>query len=90
MNIDLSNSFTSIFSFIINVFRSVFTWLDTIYIFGGNVSLLDLNIAFAVFGILFTALFAVIRNAVPFGLSNQSDVNGHAKSNRESTKNDKV
>lgn len=64
MNIDLSNSFTSIFAFLINAFRSVLSWLDGIYIYNSSVSLLDLNIAFAVFGVLFTALFAVVKNSV--------------------------
>lgn len=74
MNIDLSSSFTQIFDFIINVFRSVFHWLDTIYIFNSSVSLLDLNIAFAVMGLLFTALFAVVRSGVSYAHSERSDI----------------
>ena len=64
MSHDLSYEFTSILNFLVNAFRSVLSWLDGIYIFNSNVSLLDLNIAFAVFGVLFTALFAVVRNSV--------------------------
>lgn len=82
MSVNLSSSFTQIFDFIIGVFRSVFGWLDGIIIFGDSVSLLDLNIAFAVMGLLFTALFAVVRNGVRFSGSRGD------RSKKESSSND--
>lgn len=80
MNIDLSSTFTAIFAFIINAFRSVLSWLDGIYIYNSNVSLLDLNIALAVFGVLFSALFVVVKNQVKSGISAAD----RAKKQRES------
>lgn len=63
MNINLSNEFAHIISFLVNVFRSVVSWLDGIIIIGDSTSLLDLNIAFTVFSIIVAAVFSVVRVA---------------------------
>ena len=60
MNVNLSASFSSIMAFLVDVFKSVISWLDGIIIIGDSTSLLDLNIALSVFGIIFTAVFAVV------------------------------
>ena len=62
MNVNLSNSFSQIMSFIVNVFKSVIGWLDGIIIIGDSTSLLDLNIAFTVFSIIFVAVFNVVQS----------------------------
>lgn len=61
MNVNLSNEFSQIISFIVGVFKSVIGWLDGIIIIGDSTSLLDLNIAFTVFTILFAAVFNVVK-----------------------------
>ncbi|MCH5197917.1 MAG: hypothetical protein J1E34_03325 [Oscillospiraceae bacterium] len=66
--IHADSAFSAMFSFIKDVFISVITWLDNIYIFG-NISILDLNIAFTVFGVLFTAVFAVVKSSVSNSIS---------------------
>lgn len=63
MNIDASNSFSSVFSFIVSIFKNVLSWMSGIKL-SSNFSLLDLNIAFAVFSILFTVVFSVVRSGV--------------------------
>lgn len=67
MNIDMSSAFSSMFAFVIDIFRSVISWLDGIIVFNGF-SLLDLNIAFTVFGIIFTVLFSVVSSGVSFSM----------------------
>lgn len=64
MNVNLSASFSSIMAFLVNVFKSVISWLDGIIIIGDSTSLLDLNIAFSVFGIIFVAVFSVVKSGV--------------------------
>ena len=66
MNINLSSEFSQIMSFLVNVFLSVIQWLDSIIIIGDNTSLLDLNIAFTIFGIIFAAVFSVVNVAPVF------------------------
>ena len=63
MNIDASSSFSSVMSFLKDVFSSVLSWMSGIKL-AGNFSLLDLNVAFTVFGIIFTLLFTVVRSGV--------------------------
>lgn len=63
MSADGSSSFQSAFAFLKTVFLSVFSWLDGIKIVN-RISLLDLNIAFIVFGIIFTAVFSIVRSGV--------------------------
>lgn len=62
MNVNLSQSFSSIMGLLVNLFRDVISWLDGIIIIGDSTSLLDLNIAFTVFGIIFVAVFSVVRS----------------------------
>lgn len=62
MNINLSNTFSQIIDFLISAFVSVLSWLDGIIIIGDSTSLLDLNIAFTVFSIIFVAVFSVVRS----------------------------
>ena len=62
MNINLSNEFSQIMSFIVNVFKSVIGWLDGIIIIGNSTSLLDINIAFTVFSIILVAVFNVVQS----------------------------
>ena len=62
MNVNASNEFSQIMSFLVHVFGNVISWLDGIIIIGDSTSLLDLNIAFTVFGIIFTAVFSVVKS----------------------------
>lgn len=62
MNINASSEFSSIIDFVVHVFRSVIVWLDGIVIIGDSTSILDLNIAFTVFTIVFAAVFSVVRS----------------------------
>lgn len=62
MNFNFSSQFSQVISFLVRVFTSVLSWLDSIIIIGNNTSLLDLNIAFTVFGIIFAAVFSVVRS----------------------------
>lgn len=64
MNINASSAFTSAVSFVVFVFKSVLDWMDSIILIGNSTSLLDLNIALVVFGIIFTAVFSVVRSGV--------------------------
>ena len=68
MNIDASSSFSSVMSFLKDVFSSVLSWMSGIKL-AGNFSLLDLNVAFTVFGIIFTLLFTVVRSGVNNSIS---------------------
>ena len=68
MNIDASSSFSSVRSFLKDVFSSVLSWMSGIKL-AGNFSLLDLNVAFTVFGIIFTLLFTVVRSGVNNSIS---------------------
>lgn len=63
MNIDASYSFSSIISFLVNVFKTVLSWLQGIHL-AGDFSLFDLWIAFSVFSLMFTLLFTVVRSGV--------------------------
>ena len=63
MNIDMSSSFSAMFSFLTGMFVTVISWLDDIIVFNGF-SILDLNIAFVVFGVIFTVVFSVVRSSV--------------------------
>lgn len=63
MSVDASASFSAVMQFLKTVFSSVLSWLAGIRL-AGTFTLLDLNIAFAVFGIMFTLLFSVVRNSV--------------------------
>lgn len=62
MHFNFSIQFSQVMSFLVRVFTSVLSWLDSIIIIGNNTSLLDLNIAFTVFGIIFAAVFSVVRS----------------------------
>lgn len=83
MNINLSNEFSQIMSFIVNVFKSVISWLDGIIIIGNNTSLLDLNIAFTVFGIIFVAVFSVVHVAPVFAGDTVKESRAVNKANQE-------
>lgn len=58
-----STAFNAIWSFLKTAFLAVISWLDGIKIIN-NISILDLNIAVIVFGILFTAVFSIVHNSV--------------------------
>lgn len=73
MNINLSNEFSQIMSFLVNVFKNVIGWLDGIIIIGDSTSLLDLNIAFTVFGIIFAAVFSVVRSGAVNSMDTVAD-----------------
>lgn len=66
MNINLSSQFSQIISFLVNAFKSVISWLDGIIIIGDQTSLLDLNIAFTIFSIIFVAVFSVVNSTPSF------------------------
>lgn len=78
MNVNISNSFSVIMGFLANVFKSIISWLDGIIIIGDSTSLLDLNIAFTVFGIIFVAVFSVVRS----GAVNAGDSVAHYKADK--------
>lgn len=88
MNIDASSSFSSVMTFIKSVFSSVLSWLSGIRL-AGNFSLLDLNIAFTVFGIMFTLLFTVVRSGVNNSISSVDSAKKEAARSRSSSKSDK-
>lgn len=77
-----SSAFSSAFSFLKSAFISVLSWLDGIKIVNG-ISLLDLNIAIVVFGILFTALFTVVRSGV------NNSIGSVDRARREKARNEK-
>lgn len=52
--------FTESVSFLTAAFKYILNFLDNIILFA-DVSILELNIAFTVFGLLFVALFTVVR-----------------------------
>ena len=85
MNVDMSSSFSAMFSFILDVFRSVISWLDGIIVLNGF-SLLDLNIAFTVFGIIITVLFAVVSSDVSFSMGDVSSKRSVKKNNQNDVK----
>lgn len=64
MSINASSAFSSIVTFIVYVFKNVLQWMDGIIIIGKSTSLLDFNVALIVFGIIFTAVFSVVRSGV--------------------------
>lgn len=82
MNINLSNTFSQIIDFLISAFVSVLSWLDGIIIIGDSTSLLDLNIAFSVFTIIFVAVFSVVRS----GAVNSVDSVSSSRANVERSK----
>lgn len=55
-----STPFTESVSFLTFAFKYILNYLDNIILFA-DVSILELNIAFTVFGLLFVALFTVVR-----------------------------
>ena len=82
-NINLSNSFSQIMSFLVNVFLSVLHWLDSIIIIGDSTSLLDLNIALSVFAIMFVAFFSVVRSSGVYNVDSASDVIAYNRRQRK-------
>lgn len=88
MNVNLSSEFSGIIDFIVTVFRSVVSWLDSIIIIGDNTSLLDLNIAFTVFTIIIAAVFSVVRADATNSMTSVDSARAAAKkrSERSNTK----
>lgn len=84
MNVNIANSFSAIMGFLANVFKSVISWLDGIIIIGDNTSLLDLNIAFTVFGIIFVAVFSVVRSGAVNSMDTVSESRSAADKARAS------
>lgn len=76
--IDGSESVTSVLTFLVNAFRSVVNFLDSVVIFN-DATLLDFHIAVAVFGILFAVLFVTVRSSVGNSISS---VDRSRRSNR--------
>ena len=88
MNINASNEFSQIISFLVQVFGKVISWLDGIILIGDNTSLLDLNIALTVFGIIFVAVFNVVKSGAVNSMdsvssSREAQRRQARKSNRE-------
>lgn len=82
---NLVGVFSSIFDFIVNVFRSVLQWLDSIYILNG-VSLLRFNIGLTIMTLIFTVVFAVVRNGVNVGARRRSSAGSKAGGRRSEGK----
>lgn len=82
---NLVGVFSQIFDFIVNVFRSVLQWLDSIYILNG-VSLLRFNIGLTIMTLIFTVVFAVVRNGVNVGSRRRSQAGSKAGSRRSEGK----
>lgn len=61
MRFNASESFSLIFSSLSEFFKNIINLLDSIIIIGDSTSILDLNIAIAVFSIIFVAVFNVVR-----------------------------
>ena len=83
MDVNISSSFTSIVSFLSYVFQSVISWLDSIIIIGDSTSLLDLNIAFTVFGIIFVSVFSIVRSGAVNSLDTVSESRAAARRERK-------
>ncbi|MBO5395384.1 MAG: hypothetical protein J6A97_00720 [Clostridia bacterium] len=88
MNFNASNEFSQIISFLVQVFGNVISWLDGIIIIGDSTSLLDLNIALTVFGIIFVAVFNVVKSGAVNSMdsvssSRDAQKRQERKSNRE-------
>lgn len=87
MSANGSSAFSASFAFLKSCFISVISWLDGIKIVNG-ISLLDLNIAVVVFGILFTALFTVVRSGVDNSIGSVNRAR-REKARRENARNGK-
>lgn len=90
MYFDASNEFSQIISFLVQVFGNVISWLDGIIIIGDSTSLLDLNIALSVFGIIFTAVFSVVHVAPFYAGDTVNESRAANKANQERIERDLI
>lgn len=84
--IDGSESFITVFHFLINAFRSILNFFDSIFIYT-NTSLLEFFLALSVFAILFSALIVSVRSSIGSSLvlgdrSKRSNSSKRSKSDR--------
>lgn len=85
LDFDASASFGGIWSIIKNVWQSVFSLLNQIKI--GGVSLLFINIALSIFGLIFTIFFAVVKSGVSTSIDSASSVREERRRKKDDDKN---
>lgn len=84
MSADASSSFGSLWSFLVNCFKSVIQWTDGIIIYNGF-SLLDFDIAVLIFGITIAVVLNVVHN---FAFQSESSVHSSREEARRDKKNE--
>lgn len=82
LDFDMTKSFNEIWSELVLVWQWVFTFLNSVKI--GGVSLLFINIALTIFGLIFTVFFAVVKS----GVATSMDVGASARAERRRQKDD--
>lgn len=85
LDFDASSAFGGIWSIIKNVWQTVFSLLNQIKI--GGVSLLFINIALSIFGLIFTIFFAVVKSGVSTSIDSASSVRESKRVREDDIKN---
>ena len=85
LDFDASVAFGGIWSIIKNVWQTVFSLLNQIKI--GGVSLLFINIALSIFGLIFTIFFAVVKSGVSTSIDTASSVRDSRRAHDDDVKN---
>lgn len=83
LDFDASSAFSGIWSILTQVWQTVMSLLNQIKI--GGVSLLFINIALTIFGLIFTVFFAVVKS----GVSSSMSAAGRREKRRDVTRSDK-
>lgn len=83
LDFDATSAFSGIWSILTQVWQTVMSLLNQIKI--GGVSLLFINIALSIFGLIFTVFFAVVKSGVSSSLS----ASGRKDKRRDVTRSDK-
>lgn len=86
LDIDATNAFNGFWSLLVSLWNWFFNLLNSIKI--GGVSLLFINIALTVFGLIFTVFFAVVKSGVSTTMDVGSSFNDDYRLQKKKEKND--